>query len=77
MTPKLKEQKISPAIVPIDDETYAMLDYAEGAEAKTKLAQAREEIRNGEGIKPTPEYFADLNRRISERTKNVDPHQEA
>jgi len=77
MVIKLNEQQIPPSIVPIDDETYAMLDYAESAEAKTKLAHARQEIQRGEGIAPSPEYFADLNHRISERTKNENPRQEA
>jgi hypothetical protein len=57
-------------IVPIDNETHGMLDYAESAEALSKFEKARQEIDNGGGIVPTAEYFADLNRRISERAKN-------
>ena len=64
-------------IVPIDDETHAMLDYAETEEAKITFEQARQEIRAGNGISPAPEYFADLNRRIGGRVKSADPQQEA
>ena len=77
MVSKLKDQEVPPSIVTIDDETYAILDYADSAEAKTKVAQARQEIRDGKGIKPTPEYFADLTRRISERVEKGEPHQQA
>lgn len=55
------------SIVPIDDQTHAMLDYAESAEAQARIAQARQELADGMRIVPTPEYFEDLNRRISER----------
>ena len=57
------------SIVPIDNETRAMLDYTETREAQTKFDQARQELSEGKGIEPTAEYFADLNHRISERTK--------
>jgi hypothetical protein len=49
-----------------------MLDYAESPEAQAKFDRAREELHDGKGIAPTPDYFADLNRRISERGKNGD-----
>ena len=58
-----------PVIVPVNDEVHAMLDYAESAEARPKLEKARQELRDAEGIAPTAEYFADLNRRISKRAK--------
>jgi hypothetical protein len=57
------------SIVPIDDDTRAMLDYAESTVAQSKLEQARQELHNGKGIEPTAEYFADLNQRISERVQ--------
>jgi hypothetical protein len=72
MVSQTKTDHVPPSIVPIDDETHAMLDYAESAEARSKFEQARHELRNGEGITPTAEYFADLNQRISERVKNSD-----
>jgi len=72
MNSQTKPDHVSPSIVPIDDETHAMLDYAESAEARSKFEQARQELRNGDGIAPTAEYFADLNQRISERAKNGD-----
>ena len=57
------------SIVPIDDDTHAMLDYAESTAAQSKLEQARQELREGKGIEPTAEYFADPNQRISERVQ--------
>jgi hypothetical protein len=68
MSTKTTEPHASPSIVPIDGETSAMLDYAESAAAKIKIENARHEIKRGEGILPTPDYFADLNRRIAEHT---------
>ena len=70
MSSKTKTDYPSSSIVPIDNETHGMLDYAESAEAQSKFEQARQEIGNHDGIVPTAEYFADLNRRISERAKN-------
>ena len=72
MASQTKTGHVAPSIVPIDDQTHAMLDYAESAEARSKFEQARQELRNGEGIAPTADYFADLNQRISERAKNGD-----
>ena len=63
-------------MVPIDNETHAMLDYAEGAEAQSRFSQARRELQNGEGIAPTSEYFDDLNRRISQRAKQANSNRE-
>jgi hypothetical protein len=70
MTSKTRAQENSPSIVPIDAETYAMLDYADSPEAQVKLERARHELHDGKGIEPTLDYFADLNRRISKRGKN-------
>ena len=58
------------SIVPIDDETHAMLNYAESTGAQGKFEQARQEIAQGKGIEPTAEYFAELNQRVSHRAKN-------
>jgi hypothetical protein len=77
MNPRTKADHVPPTIVPINDETHAMLDYAESAEALSKFEQARQELRDGKGIAPTVEYFADLNQRISERAKKGDPQTEA
>jgi hypothetical protein len=63
---------ISPPVIPIDNETHAMLDYADSAEARAKFEHARQELRDGKGIDPTPKYFADLNQRISNRAKDGD-----
>ena len=56
-----------PPIIPIDEETRAMLDYASSPEGRAKIEKGRQEIREGKGIVGTPDYFEDLNRRISER----------
>jgi hypothetical protein len=77
VTTKSTVQQAPPSIVPIDRETYAMLDYAESAGAQSKFEKARQEIRDGAGISPSPQYFADLNRRISERVKNGNSQREA
>jgi len=77
MSIKTKEKHASPSIVPIDHETLEMLDYAESAAAKIKIENARDEIKRGEGISPTPDYFADLNRRIGNRVMDGGPHQDA
>jgi hypothetical protein len=70
MSTEIRDTHISPTIVPIDHETSAMLDYAESAPAKIKIENGRDEIRRGEGILPTPDYFSDLNRRIAQRAKS-------
>jgi hypothetical protein len=56
-----------PPIIPIDDETRAMLDYASSPEGRAKIENGRQEIRKGNGIVGSANYFAELNRRISER----------
>jgi hypothetical protein len=56
-----------PPIIPIDDETRAMLDYASSPEGRAKIEKGRQEIREGKGIIGSASYFAELNRRISER----------
>ena len=69
---------IGPLIVPVNDETHAMLDYAKSSsEAQSIIEQARQEIRNGEGIEPTADYFDELNRRVSQRAREEGPNKEA
>lgn len=75
MTSRTVLENVPASIVPIDDETHAMLSYAESAEAQAIFEQARREIAAGNGVEPTAEYFADLNRRISERVNHN--HKEA
>jgi hypothetical protein len=77
MAPQTEADYVPASIVPINNETHAMLDYAESTEARSKFDQARQELRDGEGIEPTAEYFADLNQRISQRAKKGGPKQEA
>ncbi len=72
-----KADYVTQSLVPIEGETHAILDYAESVEARLKFEQARQEIDEGQGIAPTAEYFSELNRRISERAKNVSPTDEA
>jgi hypothetical protein len=55
------------AIVPIDDETRAMLAYAASPEGQAKIENARQEFRDGKGIPVTAELFDHLERRVSER----------
>ena len=54
-------------IVPVDDGTRAMLAYAESTIGREKIEHARAELAAGQGIVVTPDYFADLNRRIAAR----------
>jgi hypothetical protein len=77
MIPRTILDHVSASIIPIDNETHAMLDYAESTEAQAKFEQPWRELREGKGIIPTPEYFADLNRRISERVRNASPDNKA
>jgi hypothetical protein len=56
-----------PPIIPLNDETRAMLDYASSPEGRAKIQKGRQEIRDGKGIVGSANYFAELNRRISER----------
>ena len=66
MKTSMKSEALTP-IVPLNDETRAMLDYASSTEGRTKIEKGRQEIRDGKGIAVTPGYFDDLNQRISER----------
>jgi hypothetical protein len=69
MTSRPTLKNVPASIVPIDSQTYAIFSYAESPEAQAAFEQARREIAAGDGIEPTPEYFADLNRRIAEIAK--------
>jgi hypothetical protein len=62
----MKSASLAP-IVPLNDETRAMLDYASSPEGRAKIEKGRQEIRGGKGIVGSASYFAELNRRISER----------
>ena len=55
------------SIVAVDDATTAMLAYAESPEGRAKIMKARRELADGEGIVITPEYFENMNRRVSKR----------
>ncbi|MGO9004267.1 MAG: hypothetical protein ACLQIQ_00275 [Beijerinckiaceae bacterium] len=56
-----------PVIVPVDDETRAMLAYADSPEGRAKIENARQEFRDGKGIEVTPRLFEDLDHRVAER----------
>jgi hypothetical protein len=56
-----------PTVVPVNDETRAILDYATSPAGRAKIEQARQELRDGRGITVTDSYFEDLNRRVDER----------
>jgi hypothetical protein len=62
----MKSASLAP-IVPLNDETRAMLDYASSPDGRAKIEKGRQEIREGKGIVGSASYFAELNRRISER----------
>jgi hypothetical protein len=55
------------SVVPVNDETRAMLAYADSPEGRAEIENARQEIRDGKGIVVTHRHRDDLNRRISER----------
>jgi hypothetical protein len=56
-----------PVIVAVNDETRAMLAYADSPEGEAKIENARQEFRDGKGIEVTPQLFKDLDRRVAER----------
>lgn len=67
MANETKTQKPLPTVVPVNDETRAILDYAASPEGREKIERARQELRGGHGIIVTDSYFEDLNRRVDER----------
>jgi hypothetical protein len=44
-------------VVPIDDDTRAMLAYAASPEGRARIEHARKELQEGKGIVVTPGYF--------------------
>jgi hypothetical protein len=66
METQIKSQSL-PHIIPINDETRAMLDYASSPEGCAKIENGRREIREGKGITGTPGFFVNLSQRISGR----------
>ncbi len=56
-------------IVPVDEGTRSMLAYAESPIGRAKIERARQELRDGQGIVVTPDYFVDLNKRIAKRAR--------
>jgi len=67
MSTKPKSVAVPPAVVPVNDETRAMLNYAASPEGRAKIERARQELREGKGIAVTDAYFDKLNRRIADR----------
>jgi hypothetical protein len=57
-------------VVPIDDDTRAMLAYAASPEGRAHIEQARRELQEGKGIIVTP-YFDEMKRRVVQRRKGA------
>jgi hypothetical protein len=60
-------------VVPIDDDTRAMLAYAASPEGRSHIERARRELQEGKGIIVTPGYFDELKGRIAQRRKGAHP----
>jgi hypothetical protein len=58
-------------IIPIDDDTRAMLAYAASSAGRAHIEQARQELQEGNGIIVTPGYFDEMKRRIANRRKGA------
>ncbi len=58
-------------VVPIDDDTRAMLAYAASPEGRARIEHARRELQEGKGIVITPGYFDEMKRRVAERRKGA------
>ena len=58
-------------IIPIDDDTRAMLAYAASMDGRAHIEQARRELQEGKGIIITPGYFDEMKRRIAQRRKGA------
>ena len=56
-----------PVIVPVDDETRAMLDYANSPEGRAKIENARQEIKDGKSGEMNAAFFEKLDRDVTER----------
>ena len=58
-------------VVPIDDDTRAMLAYAASPQGRAHIEQARRELQEGKGIVVTPGYFDEMKWRIANRRKGA------
>ena len=58
-------------VVPIDDDTRAMLTYAASPEGRAHIEQARRELQEGKGIIVTSGYFDEMKRRVANRRKGA------
>jgi hypothetical protein len=58
-------------VVPIDDDTRAMLAYAASSQGRARIEQARRELQEGKGIIVTPGYFDEMKRRIAQHRKGA------
>ena len=58
-------------IIPIDDDTRAILAYAASPEGRMRIEHARRELQEGKGIIVTPGYFDEMKRRIAKRRKGT------
>lgn len=61
MTTKLAPDP--PVVVPVDDATRAVLNYAASPEGRARIDKARQEIRDGKGITVGPGYFNEMKQR--------------
>jgi hypothetical protein len=73
MSTKPKSAAVPPTVVPVKEETRAMLNYAAGPEGRAEIERARQELREGKGIAVTDAYFDEMNRRIADRAKKRRP----
>lgn len=64
MTTKLAPD--TPVVIPVDEETRALLNYAASAEGRAHIDKARQEIRDGKFITVTPGYFEAMKQRTRE-----------
>lgn len=64
MTTKLAPD--APVVIPVDEETRALLNYAASPEGRAKIDTARQEIRDGKFVTVTPGYFEAMKRRTHE-----------
>ena len=67
MQTKPTNQMQRPVIVPVDDETRAMLDYANSPEGRAKIEKARQEIKDGKYGEMNAAFFKELDRDVTAR----------
>jgi hypothetical protein len=58
-------------VVPIDEDTRAMLAYAASMDGRAHIEQARRELQEGKGIVVTPGYFDEMKLRLAKRRKGA------